>query len=151
MIDWAACFDAKVFLHEAGRKWVMRSDERITFWSGKTHHLMDDITLVRLGGHFTGSSTLHWGKGAKNKGAILTSDTITVVSDRKWVSFMYSYPNLIPLPISEISRIRDEVALYHFDRIYGGWFDRIVQTDGKNAVLRSADRYIQALERRLDD
>ena len=64
---------------------------------------------------------------------------------------MYSYPNLIPLPASEISRIRDEIEQYHFDRIYGGWFERVVSTDARNAVLRSADRYIRALEGRLGD
>lgn len=151
MIDWATLFNTKIYLHEANRKWVMRPHEHITFWSGKTCHLADDITLVKLGGHFSGSTVLHWGNGANGKGAMLTGDTITVVSNSKWVSFMYSYPNLIPLPASEISRMRDEVAQYTFDRIYGGWLERVVSTDGRNAVLRSADRYIQALERRLGD
>jgi len=151
MIDWSVHFDTKIYLHEANRKWVMRPDERITFWSGKTLNLLDEITLVRLGGHFSGSTVLHWGKGANGKGSLLTGDTIQVVSDSRWVSFMYSYPNLIPLPASEISRIRDEIEQYHFDRIYGGWFERVVSTDARNAVLRSADRYIRALEQRLSE
>ena len=151
MIDWATRFDTKIYLHEANRQWIMRPDERITFWSGKTLNLIDDITLVQLGGHFSGSTVLHWGKGANGKGSLLTGDTIQVVSDRRWVSFMYSYPNLIPLPASEIRRIRDEIEQFHFDRIYGGWFERDVSTDARNAVLRSADRYIRALERRLGE
>jgi len=149
MVDWATRFDAQLFLHEADRKWVMRPDERITFWSGETMNLLDDISLARLGGHFSGSSVLHWGSGADGKGVLLTGDTIQVVADRNWVSFMYSYPNLIPLPASEITRMRDRAAQFPFDRLYGGWFNSIVVGNAKEAVMGSADRYIQALERRL--
>jgi len=149
MVDWATRFDAQIFLHEADRQWVMRPDERITFWSGETMNLLEDISLAHLGGHFSGSSVLHWGSGADGKGVLFTGDTIQVVADRHWVSFMYSYPNLIPLPASEITRIRDRAAQFRFDRIYGGWFDSIVVANAKEAVMESADRYIQALERRL--
>src|SRR5437588_3212579 len=88
MVEWSTRFDAQIFLHEADRKWVMRPSERITFWSGETLPLMDNITLVRLGGHFSGSTVLHWPNGAEGKGVLLTGDTITVVPDRNWVSFM---------------------------------------------------------------
>ena len=149
MVEWAERFNARIYLHEALRRWVMRPDECITFWSGETYSLQDDITLIRLGGHFSGSTVLHWKNGADGRGALLTGDTIQVVSDRNWVSFMYSYPNLIPLPASEVSRMRDTVAQYDFERLYGMYFERVVAADAKNAVIRSADRYIQALEQRL--
>jgi hypothetical protein len=58
---------------------------------------------------------------------------------------MYSYPNLIPLPVAEVKRIRDTIAPYRFERLYGAWFERIVAQDAHEAVLRSADRYIRAL------
>ena len=151
MVDWATRFDAQLFLHEADRQWVKRPDKRITFWSGETMNLLDDISLARLGGHFSGSSVLHWGSGTDGKGVLLTGDTIQVVADRNWVSFMYSYPNLIPLPASEITRIRDRAAQFRFDRIYGGWFNSIVVGNAKEAVMRSADRYIQALQQRLSN
>ncbi|HZR44512.1 MAG TPA: MBL fold metallo-hydrolase [Ktedonobacteraceae bacterium] len=146
MVEWAEQFDAPIYLHEADRQWVMRPSERITFWSGETFSLMDDITLVRLGGHFPGGTVLHWPKGAAGKGAMLSGDIIYVVADRNWVSFMFSYPNLIPLSASEIVRIRNIAAHYDFDRLYAAWFERIVAADAKNAVMRSADRYIHALE-----
>ena len=81
----------------------MRPDPRITFWSGETLALPGELTLVRLGGHFPGSAVLHWPAGAEGRGALLTGDTIYVVADRAWVSFMYSYPNLIPLPAQQDS------------------------------------------------
>jgi hypothetical protein len=64
--------------------------------------------------------------------------------------YCYSYPNIIPLPASEVERIRDTIKAYTFERLYGAWFDRIVAVDAHNAVLRSADRYIQAVQRRLE-
>lgn len=149
MVEWADVFNVPIYLHEADRQWVMRPSERIIFWSGETLPLMEDITLVRLGGHFSGSTVLHWKKGADGKGVLLTGDTIQVAADRNWVSFMYSYPNMIPLPPSEIGRIRDGITQYNFERIYGGWFGSIIATDAKNAVIRSADRYMRAEERPL--
>jgi glyoxylase-like metal-dependent hydrolase (beta-lactamase superfamily II) len=146
MVDWATSFDAQIYVHEADKQWVMRPSERIRFWSGETQALLDDVTLIRLGGHFAGSSVLHWAHG---DGRLLTGDTIQVVADKHWVSFMYSYPNIIPLPASQVSRMRDVVAHYDFERLYGGWFPACVGRDAKNAVIRSADRYIRALEATL--
>lgn len=149
MIDWAIRFDAPIFLHEANRQWVMRPSERITFWSGETYPLVDDITLICLGGHFPGSTVLLWAHGADGKGVLLTGDTIMVVPDWDWVSFMWSYPNLIPLPPSEVSRMCESILHYDFERLYSSWYNRIILKDARNAVKRSADRYIQAVEGHL--
>ena len=146
MVEWAKQFDVPIYLHEADRQWVMRPDEHIVFWSGETLPLVGGTTLIRLGGHFRGGQVLHWPDGADGKGVLLSGDIIQVVSDRNWVSFMYSYPNLIPLPASEVARIRDTIASYQFERLYGAWFEREVRADARNAVIRSADRYILALE-----
>ena len=146
MVEWAERFNATIYLHADDQQWVMRPDPRIVFWTGETHQLPGDITLVRLGGHFPGGTVLHWPQGANGKGALLTGDIITVVADRRWVSFMYSYPNLIPLPAAEVARIRDAIKPYAFNRIYAAWFDTIVPEDAHGAVMRSADRYIEALQ-----
>ena len=53
-------------------------------------------TLYRAGIHFAGGTILHWPAGADGAGALCTGDIFQVVEDRRWVSFMYSYPNLIP-------------------------------------------------------
>lgn len=147
MVAWAERFDAHIYLHEADRAWVMRPSERITFWSGDSLPLTSETLLLRLGGHFPGSTVLHWKSGANGRGCLLTGDTIAVAADRRWVSFMYSYPNLIPLSASEVSRICAAIIPYDFERLYGGWSESIVVADAKNAVLRSADRYLQALAR----
>jgi hypothetical protein len=58
---------------------------------------------------------------------------------------MWSYPNLIPLPAHEIRRIRAVLAELHFDRLYGGWWDRVMADGAREKVLRSADRYLRAI------
>jgi hypothetical protein len=145
MVEWADRFDIPIYLHEADQQWVIHPSERIRFWSGETHKLADGMTLIRLGGHFSGGTVLHWKEGADSKGALLSGDIITVVSDRRWVSFMYSYPNLIPLPAAEVQRIRDAIEPYQFERLYGAWFEREVKHDAHSVVMRSAERYIRAL------
>ena len=52
------------------------------------------------GGHYTGSTVLYWPQGAERRGVLLTSDSMHVTYDRRYVSFMYSYPNYIPLSVS---------------------------------------------------
>jgi hypothetical protein len=146
MVEWSERFDAPIYLHEADRQWVMRPSERIHFWSGESYQLRDGTTLHRLGGHFAGGTVLHWQQGVGGQGVLLSGDIIQVVADRQWVSFMYSYPNLIPLPAAVVQRIRDKVEPLQFERLYGAWFERIVARDAHTVVLRSAERYIQALD-----
>jgi hypothetical protein len=108
--------------------------------------LLDGVTLIRVGGHFEGSTALHWAAGANGKGALLSGDMPQVVSDRRFVSFMRSYPNLIPLSARAIHAILDSLKGYSYDRLYGGWFERVVQSDAQATVMRSADRYLKAIE-----
>ena len=149
MVVWAKAFDVPVYLHAADRRWVMRPDAKIEHWSGETKELWDGMTLIRVGGHFDGGTVMHWPGGAEGRGALLAGDLLQVAQDRRWVSFMYSYPNYIPLPASEIDRIVTSIEPFAFDRIYGAWWDRNVASDARAAVHRSAERYKKALTRRL--
>ena len=146
MVEWSQRFDAPIYLHEADQQWVMRPSERIQFWSGETYPLKDSMTLIRLGGHFAGGTVLHWRQGAEGQGVLLSGDIIQVVADRRFVSYMYSYPNLLPLPAVTVKRIRDAIAPWQFARLYGAWWERVVTRDAHEAVMRSAERYIRALE-----
>ena len=58
---------------------------------------------------------------------------------------MWSYPNLIPLDPATIKDIARRVERFEIDRIYGGWWGRVVIHDGAAAVRRSADRYLARL------
>jgi glyoxylase-like metal-dependent hydrolase (beta-lactamase superfamily II) len=141
MIEWSEAFgNVPVFIHEDDREWVMRPDSRVRFWQGETFALKDELTLIRCGGHFEGAQVLH-----HRGGALFTGDVVQVVSDRRWVSFMRSYPNYIPLPAQAVQRITEALAPFAFDRVYGAFPGFEVLEDAKGAVTRSADRYIRAL------
>jgi hypothetical protein len=147
MVEWSRAFGGiPIYLHVADRKWVMRPDKAIVFWEGETHTLENDLTLVRCGGHFDGGTVLHWAGGAAGLGALLTGDIIQVVADRKHVSFMYSYPNYIPLPASAIQSIMRAAEPFEFDRVYGAFWDMVIESDGKAVVSRSAERYLRAIQ-----
>lgn len=145
MIEFSHAFDCPIFLHESDRQWVMRPDPSIIYWQGDTFELNEHIDLIRCGGHFDGGTVLHWKNGTDEKGTLLTGDIIQVVEDRNWVSFMYSYPNLIPLSASAVARVVLAVASLEFDRIYGAWWDKVIPTNAKAIVLRSAQRFINAV------
>src|SRR5207249_1866669 len=142
MVEWGECFSAQTFLHAADREAVMRESPRIRFWEGTTFPLWDDLTLINCGGHFEGGTVLHWPAGANARGALLTSDILTVVQDRRYLSFMRSYPNLIPLGPAAIDCILKTLEPFSFDKIYGGWWKANILTDAKAAVARSAERYL---------
>jgi glyoxylase-like metal-dependent hydrolase (beta-lactamase superfamily II) len=145
MIEWSERFDAEIFLHAADREWVMRKSPCIQCWEGTTFPLWDGLTLINCGGHFEGGAVLYSPAGADGKGALLTGDIITVAQDRRYVSFMRSYPNLIPLGPTAIRRIVERIDPFSFDQIYGGWWEANVLSEAKAAVARSAERYLRAI------
>jgi glyoxylase-like metal-dependent hydrolase (beta-lactamase superfamily II) len=146
MVEWSRVFgDVPIYLHAADAKWVMRPDKNVRFWEGEAHELPGGLRLVRCGGHFEGATVLHWPEGASGKGVLLTGDTIQVVPDRRWVSFMYSYPNYVPLNESAVQRIFSAAVRLTFDRIYGAFPGLTVEDGGKQALIRSAARYLNAI------
>jgi glyoxylase-like metal-dependent hydrolase (beta-lactamase superfamily II) len=147
MADWSAAFGgAPIRLPAADREWVLRPSPAIRFWEGFAE-LLPGLTAIQCGGHFEGSSVLHWPAGASGRGVLLTGDTIMVTADSRWLSFMRSYPNLLPLPAAAVRRITAAVEPLAFDRIYGnpGW-DKLLERDARDAVGRSAERYLLAIE-----
>jgi hypothetical protein len=141
MAEWARRFECRVLIHEREREWVQRPDDSIELWTGDVRELWDGLTLLRLGGHFAGGQVLHWPAGD----ALLSGDIVQVLPGAEWVSFMYSYPMLIPLPAGQVERIATALEPWEFERIYGAWWDRVVREDGKNVVRRSAERYVRAI------
>ncbi|MEO6956381.1 MAG: MBL fold metallo-hydrolase [Antricoccus sp.] len=143
-VDIANDFDARVFIPKVDQQWIQRPSPRIELFDDEVEPV-PGMTLARIGGHFDGAAVLHWPAGSDGRGALLTGDTITVVQDRAWVSFMWSYPNLIPLDEATVLDIAKRVERFRFDRVYGGWWGRVVVEDGATAIRRSADRYVARL------
>ena len=143
MVEWAHRFGCPVLLHSDDREWVMRPDESIRFWSGETYDLGEGQTLLRLGGHFAGGTVLH------RDGMLLSGDIVQVIPDRSHVGFMYSYPNLIPLPAGTVRELAARLEPWAFEAIYGAWWGTVIPRSGPDIVRRSAQRYERALRGEL--
>jgi glyoxylase-like metal-dependent hydrolase (beta-lactamase superfamily II) len=145
VVEWSHAFDSvPVYLHAMDRKFVTRLDPVVTFWEGDRLELTDGINVIRCGGHFPGSSVLHWAQGADGQGVLLTGDTLQVRPD-KGLTFMHSYPNLIPLDAMAVRQIAEQLAEFPFERIYGGWWERVVPSGAKQVMADSVAQYIQAV------
>lgn len=147
MVEWSQAFGGvPIYLHEDDRQWVQRPDPCITFWRGETHDLEHGLTLIRVGGHFPGFQVLHSAEAEHGQGALFTGDQPQVCPDRRYVSFMYSYPNFIPLDAASVRRIVSALEPSSFVTLYGAWRNFVVRGSAKEALRRSAERYVQALE-----
>ena len=139
-VEWSnALGGVTVLVSEADVDWVQRPDPAIKTWSGQ-YEVAPGLTLHQVGGHFPGSSVVHWTAGAAGKGVLLVSDTIHANPDRATVTFLRSYPNRIPLSPAVVERITRAVTQIPFDRLYDN-FGRTVEAEATAAVSRSADRY----------
>jgi hypothetical protein len=146
MVQWSeALGGVPILLHEADRDWVMRPSPHIQSWSGDVLKLSDAVTLIRCGGHFEGSAALHWADGPRPGGALFPGDALQVVLDRRHVTFMYSYPNMVPMKPSDVRAIQARLDGYRFEDVFGYTWGRNIIGDGRAAVDRSFDRYLRAV------
>ena len=151
MVEWSRAFGGiPIHLHADDQQWIMRPDPAIKLWTGESLKLLPDLTLVRCGGHFAGGSVLHWAKGAGGRGVLCSSDIATVTMDRKFLTFMRSYPNLIPLSANQVSAIAVALEPFAFDTVYGHYFDRVIPTGGKEILAISVKRYVAAINGAYD-
>jgi glyoxylase-like metal-dependent hydrolase (beta-lactamase superfamily II) len=143
MIEWSrALGGVPIYLHTADREWVMRADPAVQFWDGDTKQIGPGLTLVRLGGHFAGGTVLHWADWSEGRGVVLSGDVLQVVPSGH-VSFMWSYPNLIPLSAANVRRMAEILEPFAFDAVYGAFSGRgQIDTNGKQVVASSVARYI---------
>lgn len=142
-IQWSHAFDgAPVYVAAADEQWIRRPDPVITLWE-EAVDVLPGLTMFQCGGHFAGSSVLHWPDGAAGRGALLTGDTLAVGADRASVNAMRSYVNNIPLPEAAIQRIHDTVMPLRFDRLYGAF--GLIDATARPIVGWSLRRYIDWL------
>jgi glyoxylase-like metal-dependent hydrolase (beta-lactamase superfamily II) len=146
MVEWSHAFGhAPIYLQAEYKDWAQRPDPVIQFWEGDACALPQRITLYRCGGHFDGSTVLHWPAGAGGRGVLLSSDTMFVAPDRRHVGFMRSYPNYIPLSAAKVDEILARIEPLAFDHIYGNFAMNEIVADAKGAVQRSAERHKRAI------
>ena len=127
-----------VHLHAADRQWVTRADPAVQFWAGDTKPIGSGLTLVRLGGHFDSGTVLHWAHWSEGRGVLLSGDILQVVPSGH-VSFMWSYPNLIPLSAAKVQRMAEIL-----ERVFRPGADR----RKRQASGRGVDRALHRADQR---
>ncbi len=143
MVEWSAALgDVPIHLHAADREWVQRPDARIQFWEGDSKALPGDVRLIHTPGHFAGFEVLHWPAGAEGRGALFSGDQPQICPDPNWVSFMWSYPNYVPLGAVDVRKIAQILEPVAFDRIYGAFPHGVVKANAKEVMARSVKRYL---------
>ncbi|MEG5462277.1 MBL fold metallo-hydrolase [Enterobacter chuandaensis] len=142
MQEWAAAFDAPIYLHASDREWVMRDSPAIHFWEGEALEIWPSVTLLRLGGHFAGGTVLHWQEG---EGVLLAGDILQVTPGKDAVSFMWSYPNMLPLPARTVEDVIRRLKGKAFARLYGAFEGQTISTNADDIVQRSGQKYIACL------
>ena len=143
MQEWAAAFDAPVYLHVSDSEWVMRDSPAIHFWDGDALEIVPSVTLLRLGGHFAGGTVLHWQEG---EGVLLAGDILQVTPGKEAVSFMWSYPNMLPLPARTVEDVTRRLAGKSFARLYGAFEGQNIPANADDIVQRSGQKYIACLK-----
>lgn len=143
MAEWSrALGGVPIHLHAADRDWVTRPDPAVRFWEGDTQPIGPGVTLIRLGGHFAGGTVLHWADWDGGRGVLLSGDILQVVPSGH-VSFMWSYPNLIPLSAAKVRRMAAILEPFAFDAVYGSFSGRgQIDAKGKEVVAASVARYV---------
>jgi hypothetical protein len=141
MNDWAEVFNCPIYIHKKDQEYISFKGENITLWEGDEIDLIDKIKIHNIGGHFEGSSVLVISTMSK-LGTMLTGDTMYLSPTKKHFAIMYSYPNRIPLPISEIKRIKNRFENISFDSIYGFYSYQNLTENAKEILKKSLERYL---------
>lgn len=168
-LEWVEQFGCPVYLQEADAEWcVISSFYPITshtpylssnrlqrpdphplrkFISGTTT-ILPGVTSLQAGGHFPGSSFLCWDR------KLFIADTMMSVpsgfyhKDRQpgtvSFSFMWAYPNMIPLSPEAIMGIWRSIRGWEFEATFGGFMGQDVRRgDLKAQVLESAKIFLR--------
>ena len=136
--------DPPVLVNEADASWVRRDEPCIRTWGGE-EEVLPGVLLRTVGGHFPGSAVVHW-----DRGVVLSGDTVFPGPSQAWVTFQRSFPNSVPMSAAVVRRIADRVCDRPFERMYGN-LANVIPSGARDAVLRSADRYIGWVSGEYDD
>lgn len=149
-IQWSHAFGrVPVYVAAADQEWIRRPDPVIRLWDVQCD-LLPGVRMHQCGGHFPGSSVVHWSNDDDDRrGALLTGDTVAIGADRTSVNAMRSYVNNIPLSERSLRRVLDTVMPLDFDRIYSAFGS--IGSDARPMVDRSLRRYVRWIRGELDD
>jgi hypothetical protein len=143
-----------VYVSKSDEQWLCREDKdgvRKVFSEQSVE--IEEVkgsgaTVVRTGGHFDGSSVLVW------DGACFHADSFMVVPSAYYhkdrlpgtasYSFMWSYPNMIPLSPDKVYGIWKALEPFEFTATYGGFMGQNNRRpDLKKELLESMKIFVR--------
>ncbi|CAI6280775.1 unnamed protein product [Periconia digitata] len=150
-LEWARIFNCHVYMCAADKEWVYREDrDGVRKWISATQPIeeVEGVTAIVAGGHFDGSMILHW------EGKIFHADTIMSTPSGLYhrdrlpgtttYSFMWAYPNMIPLPPNKIHGIWKALKPFDFTNSYGGFpGQNVARKDLKAQLLESMKIFLR--------
>ncbi len=145
MAEWARAFDCPICIHAADQGWVVNPAADMRYFDSETVDLPGGCTLIRTGGHFAGSTVLHWPAGAEGRGVMLVGDSLKTTADLRHVSFVRSSPNDLPLSAEDADRIVACLEPYAYDRLYSFRHEMVLPKGAKGIVHASAKLHREAL------
>jgi len=154
-LEWATAFSCPIYVSSDDVEWLSRADLTglRTPLVTPTTKIIPGITAIKAGGHFPGSLVLH--VKSKRGDALLLADTIMTVPSGIYhvnrptgttsYSFMWSYPNMIPLNPDDIKGIWDAIKPFPFTRTFGGFMGQDVRgtVDLRGRVLESMKIFVR--------
>ncbi|KAF2456414.1 beta-lactamase-like protein [Lineolata rhizophorae] len=144
--DWAKTFQCPVYVASDDAEWLNVADDPDAPFrkmiETPTETIVPGVTAIKAGGHFPGSMMLHWDK------KLLIADTLMTVPSALYhvdrlpgttsYAFMWSIPNMIPLPPQDIQKIWNAVKPWDFETTHGGFMGQDVRDPQlKKRVLES--------------
>ena len=114
--------DVLVYVAQADRAWVQRTDPVVVPWS-QPFEVLPGVSARQVGGHFRGQTIVRW-PGADGAGVLLVGDACSLRPDSN-VSFQRSYPNLIPPSPRAIGQIVTGFDAFGSDRLYDNFAGRL--------------------------
>ncbi|KAH0421900.1 metallo-beta-lactamase family protein [Colletotrichum kahawae] len=144
-LHWAEAFGCKVYVSAEDGEWLTRRGKAHELWEAKTMEFVGgEFLVVKVGGHFPGSSVLLW----KSEKKLFVADSVMVVPSGVYhvdrpkgtasFAFMWSYPNMIPLSPDDVHGIWKAVSALDFEDAHSAFHGRDARGGAKKRLLESA-------------
>lgn len=140
-LSWAFAFGCPVYVAAEDAGWVQREDR----WglrkllTQQATEIVPGVTAVKTGGHFPGSLVLHWDSRLFIADTLVTVPSALYHKDRPKgttsYAFMWSIPNMIPLPPGEMQKMWKAMEPWEFSSTHGAFVGMEVRdSDGGGKV-----------------
>lgn len=143
-LDWAKAFDCPVIVAKDDEEWINRKDTegRRRLMEGTAEEIISGVTAAKPGGHFPGSLVLHWDRKLFIADTFVTTPSAYYHKNRlpgtTSYAFMWSIPNMIPLPPSELHKMWQVIKKLGFESTHAAFVGtEIRDKDLKGRVLES--------------